>query len=102
MGIFKKRKKTKLETLPRMNIGNIDAVKRMSELRKVIEIAEQTGKYLVCISIHDPNKKLDRTKVGKDGNLMDIHHFTFAEDFKEDDRYGCLDKYAELLKLGDK
>lgn len=101
MSIFKKNKK-KIETLPKLNIGDIDVEKRMNDLLGVIEMAKKTGKYLVCVTIHDPNKKLGKTKVGDDKGLNDLHHFTFTEDFKEDDRYGCLDKYAELLKLGDK
>ena len=117
MNFFMKKKK-KIETIPRLNISsdvkrsvrveNKDGSElkpedmneeelRMADLLSTISMAAKTGKYTVCISIYDPEKKLKRTR----GNI-DIHHFTFCQDFPSDDRYGCLDEYAKLLKLGDK
>jgi len=116
MGFF--TKKRKIETPPQQNIGskvertvriqNKDGTelkvedmnekeKRMADLLSTISMAAKAEHFLVCISIYDKDKKLKRTR-----GDMDIHHFAFTQDFKDDDRYGCLDKWAEQLKLGDK
>lgn len=116
MGFFTKKKKIK--TLPQINISSDversvkihnkdgselkaedmnDTERRMADLLSVISMAAKTGKFMIGISVHDPDGKLKQTKGG-----LDIHHYTFAQDFPEDDRYGCLDEFAKLLKLGDK
>ena len=74
-----------------------DEERRMADLLSVISMAAKTGKFMIGISVYDPEGKLKQTSKGKD-----IHHYTFAQDFQEDDRYGCLDEFAKLLKLGDK
>ena len=81
------------ELIKQEQIG--DKEKRMIELLDIISKAGQTEKYLISVTIHDPENKL-----GIGGG--DLHHFTFMQDFPKDDRYGCLDKYAELLGLGDR
>ena len=72
-----------------------DNEKRMSGLLDTISKAGKTGKYMVCITVHDPENKLDM-------GGGDLHHFTFVQDFPTDDKYGCLDEYAKLMGLGDK
>ena len=69
--------------------------KRMQQVLDTISKAGTTGKYLICITVHDPDKKLKL-----DGG--DLHHFAFKQDFPNDDSFGCLDEYARLLGLGDK
>ena len=109
-GLFKK-KKTESSFLNKEEAENVeiydndgillknenmkDNEKRMSQVLDTISKAGKTGKYMVCISIHDPDNKLER-----EGG--DIHHFTFTQDFPTEDRYGCLDEFAKLMGLGDK
>lgn len=111
LDIFRKKKSTITTKEAKINSGRVniydkqgnlieqkemgDREKRMTELLDTISKAGQTEKYLVCVTIHDPENKL-----GIGGG--DLHHFTFMQDFPKDDRYGCLDKYAELLGLGDR
>ena len=116
MGLFKKKKKItsiekKLQTnddveAPRVSVYSkqgdklekdkvSEKEKRMMELLEVISMAGQTKKFLICITIHDPKNTLK-----KSGG--DLHHWTFQQDFPQDDRYGCLDEYANLMGLGDK
>lgn len=111
LNIFKK-KKAKTESSPLIGDSNSvkiynkkgekldknfmnDKEKRMSDILSIISKAGETGKYMVCVTIHDPENKL---KMGGG----DLHHFTFLQDFKNEDRYGCLDEYAKLMGLGNK
>jgi len=74
-----------------------DKERRAIEMQSVIDLAHKAGHYLVCLTIYDPDNKTGRTKNGND-----LHHFAFRQDFKDEDRYGCLDEYAKLLQLGDR
>ena len=111
LNIFKK-KKVEAESTPPTEQGNSvkiynkegtkidkdamnDKEARMRGVLEVISKAGKTGKYMVCITVHDPENKLKK----KDG---DLHHFTFQQDFKTEDIYGCLDEYAKLFGLGNK
>jgi|GEM_PF-5430978 len=111
LNIFKK-KKVKLSSSPPIENGgavNIfdkdgekikkdamgDKERRMAEVLDTLNKAGKTGRYLVCITIHDPQNKMKK-------NSGDLHHFTFQQDFPTPDIYGCLDEFATLMKLGDK
>lgn len=71
------------------------AFKDFIKMLDTVQKAGQSGKYLLCLTIHDPENKTGMTEGNKD-----LHHFTFKCDFPDDDLYGCLDIYAKQLKLG--